>query len=44
MRSEPLSAAVSGGSVAVAVTPGYSSSVVASSTPVSPSDGSTCSM
>ncbi len=40
----PLISAASGDSRRVALMPGYSSATVASSTPVSPSEGSTCSM
>ena len=44
MRMSPLTAATSTGSWAVAVTPGNRSPTVDSSTSVSPSEGSTCSM
>jgi hypothetical protein len=44
MSGRPFSAAVAAGSSARARTPGYMSPSVASSTPVSASDGSTCEM
>ncbi len=44
MPARPFTAAASGVSVAVALTPGNSSPTVARSTPVSPSEGSTSPM